>query len=56
MGRNKKYTTEEEKVMARRKYVSIYYYKNKSKIDAKAKEYYRKRKDGDSLQDNKSLR
>lgn len=54
MGRKKLYQTEEEKILKRREYVSKYYYKNKDKIDAKAKDYY-KRKSGKGLQDNQSL-
>jgi hypothetical protein len=45
MGRNKKYITEEEKVLAQREYVRRYYNKNKEKLDGKAKENYYKRKE-----------
>lgn len=44
MGRNKKYLTEEEKVLARRNYVHKFYIKNKEKLDEKARENYYKRK------------
>lgn len=44
MGRRKKYETEEELKAARREWSRRYYWKNKEKVDAKAKERYHKKK------------
>ncbi len=49
MGRIKKYQTEDERILKQREYSKKYYWKNKEKQDAKAKQrYYR------NLQNNKS--
>lgn len=49
MGRIKKYQTEEERIQKQLEYSKTYYWKNKEKVDGKAKErYYR------NIQDNKS--
>ena len=40
MGRIKKYHTEEERKEANRQKAKRYYWKNKEKVDAKAKERY----------------
>ena len=44
MGRNKKYHTKEEKRQAGLEAQHRYYLKNKKRLDEKAKEYYRKKK------------
>lgn len=43
MGRLKKYNTVEEQQDAQRKWAKEYYWKNKTKLDGKAKEAYRKK-------------
>ena len=45
MGRLKKNRTPEELAIKRREYVKKYYWKNKEKIDAKARDRYNRRKD-----------
>jgi hypothetical protein len=40
MGRLKKYSTEDEKKEAQKKWASEYYYRNKEKINKKAMEKY----------------
>lgn len=44
MGRNKKYTTIEEKKEAQKKWSKEYYWKNKEKIDERIRENYRNTK------------
>ena len=42
MGRLKKYYTDEERKLKQREYSKKYYWKNKKRIDEKAKQRYRK--------------
>ena len=44
MGRKRKYTSEEEKKEAQRKWSMNYYYKNRAVLQAKARERYRRKK------------
>ena len=44
MGRKRKYTSEEEKKDAQRKWSMNYYYKNRAVLQAKARERYRRKK------------
>lgn len=46
MGRLKKYFSTEEKKEAAKAASKKYYWKNKDKIDSKAKIYYKNKKDG----------
>lgn len=43
MGRLKKYLTEEEKTKAKKQRAHDYYWKNKEKQDARAKNYYKRK-------------
>ena len=45
MGRLRKYQTKEQQQLANREKSKRYYWKNKEKIDAKAKERYRNKVD-----------
>ena len=44
MGRKRKYTSEEEKKEAQRKWSMNYYYKNRAVLQSKARERYRRKK------------
>ena len=44
MGRKRKYTSEEEKKEAQRKWSMNYYYKNRAVLQAKARARYRRKK------------
>ena len=44
MGSKRKYNTESEKKEAQRKWSMDYYYKNRSTLQAKARERYRRKK------------
>lgn len=48
MGRLRKYNTVEDQQQAQRKWAREYYWKNKTRLDEKAKEAYR-RKTGEGL-------
>ena len=47
MGRKRKYTSEEEKKEAQRKWSMNYYYKNRAVLHAKARERYRRKQQMD---------
>jgi hypothetical protein len=44
MGRNRKYNSEEERKEAQRRWSMEYYHRNREKLQKKAKERYRKKK------------